>query len=180
MNRRTDFEVSAATLHGASHQAPQVVQVATGRHIANRTVGRSHLHFLTRRTVGLVPTTRVAMPSGMLTASTAGATTLDVAEDVDEAGGLDNAATVIAELAWENAGYLADVLASAPAHSDAAIRRVGWILDEIACEEGLEALEPLATGTAAHPSLLSPHDSRTSNINPRWILNVNRKVEPDL
>lgn len=172
--------LSAAALHGASHQAPQVTQVATTKHVADRTVGRSRLHFLMRSALGLVPTTRVSSPSGMLTASTAGATMLDVAEDIDEAGGLDNAATVITELAWENEGYLADVLAAAPTHSDAAIRRVGWILDEVAGEEGLEPLEPFAVGTASHPSLLSPHDGRTSDVSPRWMLNVNRKVEADL
>ena len=172
--------LSAAALHGASHQAPQVVQVAVGRHVSDRVVGRSRLHFLVRSSMGLIPTTRVTSPSGTLTVSTAGATMLDIAEDIDEAGGLDNAATVIAELAWENAGYLVDVVAAAPAHSDAAVRRVGWFLDEVAGEDGLEPLESLAIGTAAYPSLLSPHDSRTSVISARWMINVNTKVEPDL
>ena len=172
--------LSAAALHGASHQAPQVVQVAAGRHVADRAVGRSRLHFLTRGSVGLIPTARVASLSGMLTASTPGATMLDVAEDIGEAGGVDNAATVIAELAWENAGYLADVLTAAPAHSNAAVRRVGWFLDEVAGESGLEPLERLAAGTAANPSLLSPYDGRTSDVSARWMINVNRKVEPDL
>ena len=72
-----------------------------------------------------------------------------------------------AELAWENAGYLADVVAAAPAHSDAAIRRVGWFLDAVAGEDGLEPLEPLAVGTATHPSPLSPHDGRTSDVSNR-------------
>lgn len=172
--------LSAAALHGASHQAPQIVQVATGKRVADRTVGRSRLHFTTRSSVELIPTVRVPSPSGMLTTSTVGATMLDVAEDIDEAGGLDNAATVIAELAWENAGYLADVVAAAPMHSDAAVRRLGWFLDEVAGEEGLEPLERLAAGTAAHPSLLSPHDGRTSDVSARWMIDVNRKVEPDL
>ena len=180
---RADYYVgwlSAAALHGASHHAPQVVQVATARHVADRTVGRSHLHFLTRGSVGLVPATRVSSPSGTLTVSTPGATMLDIAEDTGEAGGLDYAATVIAELAWENAGYLADVVIAAPFHSDAAVRRVGWILDEIAGEDGLDALERLTIGTATYPSFLSPYDGRISDVNVRWMINVNRKVEPDL
>lgn len=46
--------------------------------------------------------------------STVGVTMLDVAADLGISGGLDNAATAIAELAWENDGFMDDVLAAAP------------------------------------------------------------------
>ena len=88
--------------------------------------------------------------------------------------------TVIAELALENDDYLEDVIASAPLHSDAAIRRVGWVLDRIAGVDGLEALRMIAAGTAKQPSLLYPHAGRTTNIDRTWMIDVNREVDPDL
>ena len=30
------------------------------------------------------------------------------------------------------------------------------------------------------PSLLSPYDKRTSDVNDAWMLNINRKVDPDI
>lgn len=172
--------LSAAALHGASHQAPQVFQVAVSRRVEDRQVGRSRLRFLVRGAVGAVPTARVATSDGIATVSTPGATMLDVMEDLDEASGLDNAVTVVVELARENEDFMGDVLASAPLHSDSAVRRLGWTLDEVAGICGLDDLERAAAGTAASPSLLSPHSPRTSHVNRRWMLNVNREVDPDL
>ena len=172
--------LSAAALHGASHQAPQVFQVATDRRVEDRQVGRTRLHFLNRSAAGSVPTTRVATPAGVVTASTPGATMLDVMEDLDEAGGLDNAVTVAVELARENDGFMCDVLSAAPLHSDTAVRRLGWALDRFGGLDGLEGLARAAAGTSANPSLLSPHAPRTSSVDGRWNLNVNKEVDPDL
>lgn len=172
--------LSAATLHGASHQAPQVFQVAVSRRVEDRQVGRSRLHFIVRSAVGAVPTARIATSGGIATVSTPGATMLDVMEDLDEAGGLDNAVTVAVELARENEGFMGDVLAAAPLHSDSAVRRLGWALEEVAGMGGLDDLERAAAGSAANPSLLSPHNPRTSRVNSRWMLNVNKEVDPDL
>lgn len=172
--------LSAAALHGASHQAPQVFQVAVSRRVEERQVGRSRLRFLVRGAVGSVPTSRIATSGGIATVSTPGATMLDVMEDLDEASGLDNAVTVAVELARENEGFMGDVLAAARLHSDSAVRRLGWALDEVAGIGGLDELERVAAGTATSPSLLSPHSPRTSHVNRRWMLNVNKEVDPDL
>ena len=48
---KTDYCIgwlSAAELYGASHQAPQVFQVATSRPLRSKNVGRSKLQFVTR------------------------------------------------------------------------------------------------------------------------------------
>ena len=117
--------LSAASLHGAGHQAAQEFQVATSRSVPSRTVGRSRLRFLARSRIDAVPTVRMEVSSSVATVSTVGATMLDVAEDPEVSGGIDNAATVIAELAWEGGAFLGDALAAAPAHSAAAVRRLG-------------------------------------------------------
>ena len=105
---------------------------------------------------------------------------LDLMEDIDEASGLDNAVTVIAELVQENKDYLTDVLLAAPFHSDSCIRRLGWVLDEIVGVSSLGQLEHVAKGTAQQPSLLSPHHPRSAQVNRRWNLSINKEVNPDL
>ncbi len=172
--------LSAAALFGASHQAPQTMQIAVSKHISDRQVGRSRLHFMIRSRVGSVPVKRVVTGGGVVTASTVGATMLDLVEDIDEASGLGNAATAVIELAEENPGYLDDVLKAASLHSDAAVRRLGWILDELAKAGDLEPLQKAAVGVAKAPSLLSPYAKKGGTVNERWLLDINEEVELDI
>lgn len=172
--------LTAAALHGASHQAPQVFQVAVGRRLEDRTVGRSRIHFLTRSDISLVPTKRLALSSGMLVVSTPGATMLDVMEDLGEASGLDNAITVVVELAQENDDAVQQAAECAHLYSDSAVRRLGWALETFGGIGSLGALEIAAQGSAKNPSLLSPYDRRNSVVNEKWRLNINREVDPDL
>jgi predicted transcriptional regulator of viral defense system len=55
--------LSAAAMHGAAHHAPQVFQVAVGRHVRDRTVGRTKFRFAIRDNV-------TAMPTGPTTGNT--------------------------------------------------------------------------------------------------------------
>lgn len=99
--------------------------MATSRTILNRKVGGASLRFFKRSRIGSIPITKMSVAASLVLVSTIGATMLDVAEDLDVSGGLDNAATVISDLACENEGFLFDVLVAAPAHSATAVRRLG-------------------------------------------------------
>lgn len=169
--------LSAAAMHGASHQAPQEYQVAVDRNLADRKVGRSELRFYTRATVGKVPAKKMGASTGTVVVSTCGATMLDVMEDLGISGGLDNAATVVVELA-EDGGFMDDVLASADVHSASAVRRLGWVLETF-CDGAfpLGDLREVALGGAAFPSLLSPSGRRSGKVDARWNIDVNREVE---
>ena len=172
--------LSAASLHGAGHQAVQEFQVATSRIIRDREVGRSRLRFLARSRIDAVPVARMAVSSSLALVSTAGATMLDVCENLDVSGGLDNTATVVTELAWENEDFLPDVLTAARAHSTAAIRRLGWILENVAEIDGLDELLAFATTERVSSSLLSPTTRRIGRLDPRWNIIVNKEVDPDI
>lgn len=172
--------LSAASLHGAGHQAVQEFQVATSRHVGDREVGRSRLRFLTRSRISNVPVARMVVSSSLAQVSTAGATMLDVCEDLDVSGGLDNAATVVAELAWENEGFLPDVLLGSRAHSAAAARRLGWLLENVAKVGDLDELAAIAVAEGESPSLLSPTSPRVGLFDRRWNLILNKEVDPDV
>jgi predicted transcriptional regulator of viral defense system len=159
----TDYYVgwlSAAELHGAAHQAPQVFQVATGRHIRNRQVGRTKFQFRTRTSLTGLPTTGFPTRSGSARISTPELTMLDVASDLDLAGGIDNAATVIAELA-DNEHFNPTALTRLSALFPAApARRVGWVLDNVAALDGLDGLQETVVSRAATASVLDPFGPR--------------------
>lgn len=112
--------------------------------------------------------------------STAGTTMLDVAADLDLSGGLGNAVTVIAEPTWENDGFMGDVLAGTPAHSAAAVRRLGWILEHVAEIDGLDDLARASTEKGASPSYLSPNAPKGGSLDVRWNIFVNKEVDPDI
>lgn len=95
--------LSAAELHGAAHQPPQVLQVMVERPLADRRNGRTRLSFHVRSRLAEVPTGQLTTPMGDLVVSTAEATVLDLASRPADAGGLDNVATVLVELAEEGA-----------------------------------------------------------------------------
>jgi predicted transcriptional regulator of viral defense system len=172
--------LTAAALHGAAQHAAQVFQVAVSRNIASRKAGRVRMDFHRRERVGLVPTQPVRGYGGDVPYSTPAVTALDVAHDLQLAAGLDNAATVIADLHTES-GLTGDQIAEvAGLYPVAAARRVGWVLEVFADAGRLDRLGVAARVDSVPPSLLDPADPRRGPTDRRWALCLNAEVEPDL
>jgi predicted transcriptional regulator of viral defense system len=167
--------LSAAEIHGAAHQAPQVFQVATSRHVRPRRVGRTRFEFFTRSAVGDIPVVEHTTRSGRARVSTREATMLDVASDLAAVGGIDNAATVIIELAGDHldVAALTSLAGRFPAASG---RRVGWILEEFTERDDLEPLHVDLTRRAVSLSLLDSSGPAAGAVNDRWAVWVNREV----
>lgn len=170
--------LTAAALHGAAHQAPQVFQVATDRQVRDRTVGRTRFEFV-QRDVEQIPVVAHPTRSGTARVSSVAATALDVAADVARAGGLDNAATVVLELAENDVFTVADVASLAGRFPAAAGRRVGYILERFANRADLETLRVTVRDAAATPSRLHPAGAPAGPVDVGWRLYLNRDVEPE-
>ncbi|WP_332902327.1 type IV toxin-antitoxin system AbiEi family antitoxin domain-containing protein [Isoptericola haloaureus] len=171
--------LTAAALHGAAHQAPQVFQVATSRDVRDRVVGRTRFRHRTRSHVTRVATLNWPTRSGTARVSTVETTLLDLATDVDAAGGLDNAATVLVELSENDAFHtdaLVEMLGLFPA---AAFRRLGWILENFGGAE-LDELAARVVPLTRTPSRLDPGRPQTGPLDDRWNIRLNADVEPDL
>src|SRR6266511_517653 len=86
--------LSAAAIHGASHQAPQVFQVITDRSylVRKRDVGRIRLRFYSSKSVTVDPTTRITVPSGYVVVGTKETTVVDLVGKPRASGGLSNVA----------------------------------------------------------------------------------------
>lgn len=168
--------LSAAALHGASHQAPQVFQVAVKRPIRARNLGRSRLEFYVRENVDSMS---LSEKGGHAKVASPGTTMLMLASDENLGGGLNNIATLLVELAEENPNYKDQLLTDACLFPDAALRRVGWLLDEFG-EGAPQELARLAATFDSSTSFLSTNSERRGKFDVKWNLILNSEVDPDL
>ncbi|MGH7342477.1 MAG: type IV toxin-antitoxin system AbiEi family antitoxin [Candidatus Rokuibacteriota bacterium] len=171
--------LTAGRYHGAAHQQPQVFQVMVASNRPPIACGDVRVAFVARRNVADVPKVRFNTPRGRLAVSTPEATAFDLAGYPQHAGGLDNVATVLSELA-----EILDPVALAslaPLSPVPWSQRLGYLLDHVGAAEKTGPLaryvaEAVNETTALVPSMPagdSPHDAG-------WRLRVNHRVEPEV
>ena len=91
--------LTAAQYHGAAHQRPQEFQVFLERKRLPITCGKVRVVFMVRKHLKGVPVQNLNTPRGFLVVSTPEATAFDLIGYEHQAGGLNQVATVLAELA---------------------------------------------------------------------------------
>lgn len=180
--------LSAAELHGAAHQRPQVFQVMVDARVADREIERVRLQFSVSADLDAVPVTLKNSRTSQVRVSTPEATVLDLAARPRQSGGLSNVATVLGELVEDSKLDPSKLSKAAALYPLAVVRRVGWLLDRVndyadtydltvllhdlvqaRSVEGRRAVDLLAVG--------GPRRGRT---NAHWGLVENADVEPDL
>jgi len=175
--------LSAAEIHGAAHQRPQVFQVVTTGRLRDREFGRVKVEFISDAHSYERPVGAVNVPTGTMRVSTAEVTVLDLVARPDRGGGLSNVATVAGELLQDgklNAGSLAK---AASTYRTSVIQRAGWLLDNVAGIAGVifdtGALLELA-GRRTEPTSLVASAGRVGPVDTRWNVRVNATIEPEL
>jgi predicted transcriptional regulator of viral defense system len=174
--------LSAARLHGASHQVPMVLQVVTPALLRDRRIGSNRLSFIRRSSTLSRPTVQRNVPTGRITVATPEVTVLDLVEAPSAGGELGNVATVIGGLLQEGA-IDGDALAEvAGDYASAVTQRTGYLVEHIAGEVRasiqLDRLEQLV-GAAAY-TVLDPQRPRDGEHDRRWHVIINADVEHDL
>ncbi len=174
--------LSAAELHGVAHQRPQVFQVMVDRPVGNRDLGRVRLGFYTHTNISKVATQTSNTATGQVTIATAAATCLDLVSRPNDAGGLNNVATVVAELAEESKIDSSGIAGAAGAYPMASLRRLGWLLDHLQVGVNTDVLHASLDIDASRraTTLLDPTGPRRGHDNRRWGVIENSDVEPDL
>ena len=172
--------LSAAQLHGASHHAPQVFQVATSRMVRNRVSGRTRFQFYHRARIGHIHLAKVEARSCMVPVSSKETTLLDVANDIEIAGGIDNAANIIIELCEEAEPDIAKIIDLSAHYPVTALRRLGYLLDEYSDISGLDTLRDACSKHNEAPSILDPQAEKNGAINRDWNIRINREVSLDI
>lgn len=170
--------LSAASLHGAAHQAPMVFQTITAENRPKIRCGRVHVEFVARGNVAEIPVVKMNTLRGTLRASTPEATAFDLAGYPGHAGGLSNVVTVLAELAEK---MEAAKLLSESRHSPLPwAQRLGYLLER-AGAANLTA--PLAEHVAVRAKEYVPLRPRKSvaraSRDGRWQVVVNEAIEAD-
>ncbi len=169
--------LSAAEMHGAAHQAPQVFQVMVDRPLRNRDFGRVRVRFFTSAHATDAPAERRNVPTGTVRLATRELTAVDLVDHPGSSGGIDNVATILTELEQLDGKLLAEVAAARPR---SVTRRLGWLLSFVGADVDLDPLRDLAAVGEGEPTDLRAGAPRRGVVDPTWHVRVNVEVEPDL
>jgi predicted transcriptional regulator of viral defense system len=169
--------LTAAAMHGAAHQAPQVFQVMVDRHVANRDIGRVRLRFYASEHLEQMAIEERQVDTGRIRLATRETTLVDLAVHPEDAGGLNNLATVIVEIGALDVMQLAQL---AGVRSRSVARRLGWLLEQFRDDLDLEPLREVALAGGNYPTRLVRSLPARGLTDARWNLQVNSAVEPDL
>ena len=179
--------LSAAALHGASHQAVMEFQVVTDKRLPEIKAGRSRIGFYYRKDMAAAaPGIEDRKTStGYMKLSVPELTALDLVRYPQAGAGLDNVATVLSELAERIDGAkLASLSAS---FEKPVVQRLGHLLERYGAKEQMEALHQALTARAAFAWVeLDPKQAGDPDLSPppqerntRWRVIVRRPPEID-
>jgi len=172
--------LSAAAIHGAAHQQPQEFQVVTDVPQRPARAGRARIRFLMKAGLASTATVDVKTNTGTMRVSTPEATAVDLVRYPHAAGGLDNVATVLTELADRlDASRL---VSAAEADGEAAhVQRLGYLLELVGAAQCARRLAVWIDRRDPRRVLLRPgRPSKGAELDARWRVVVNETVEPDL
>ena len=170
--------LSAAELHGAAHQPPQGLQVMVKLARRPLVCGEVHVQFVARRDLESTAVIERRTPRGPPRVASAASTALELVGYADRCGGLDNVASVVAELAETLDGHA--LVAAARSSPISWVQRLGYLLDLAERRKLADALVPLVAKRARvlAPLVRSRSVAGTRRL-ARWKLSLNATVEPD-
>lgn len=172
--------LSAAEIHGAAHQKPQVLQVVTNEQLRGVIVGRGRIQFLAKRDMAETPVEIRNTPTGTMRVSTPEATALDLFRFLRASGHLDHVATVLSELAEEiDTRTLAALAAKEP--TLAHVQRLGHVMERVGAGRIAAELVPLIADARPRYVALNPGaPTRDRPKEPRWRIIVNTEIEAEV
>jgi len=171
--------LSAAEYHGAAHHRPQQLQVVTEKNRPALDCGTARIAFIARSNVREIPVRLLNTPRGTIRVSTPEATALDLVGYPEHSAGLDNVATVLAELAPSlDPDGLVEAARLSPLPWS---QRLGYLLELLGFQDTASPLATFVTDKAPHVTPLTPAVSmRGTAKDPRWKVAVNTTVEAEL
>ena len=170
--------LSAAEIHGAAHQRPQVFQVMVRKKRKPIKCGSVQIEFYVRKNASKVPFVNDKVSTGYVRVSSPEATAIDLVGYMQRAGGLGNVATVLAEL---RESLNEDNLVKAARLSPVAwAQRLGCLLQLLGLEENLDDLAKYVNKRAYKVVGLAPWKSiKGARRAQPWKVAVNESLEPD-
>jgi predicted transcriptional regulator of viral defense system len=171
--------LTAAALHGASHQQPQEYQVVVAKPERVIRTANLNIRFFVKKSMAQEPVERVKAYTGFLAVSTPAVTALDLVRFAPAIGGLDAVLTVLEELVEKIRPE--DLLKAAQQESERSqVQRLGWLLERT---KRRELAEGLATWLVAQKPAKTPLDVSApvagGRKDPRWQVIVNAEPQSE-
>jgi predicted transcriptional regulator of viral defense system len=171
--------LTAAQYHGAAHHRPQEFQVMLGKSRRPIVSGAVRVAFVVRKNISAIPVQSFNTPRGTVLVSTPEATAVDLVGYPDHIGGLDQAATILGELA-ENLDAEKLVTAAQTAPIPWA-QRLGYLLVKVDAADRAKELKSYVQQHARQAAVLLPNAARNDAVrDDDWKLVINAEVEPEL
>lgn len=179
--------LKAAELHGATHQAVMEFQIITGKRMPKIKAGRNLIVFYYRKDIAAVDEgiEDRKTDTGKMKISSPALTALDLLRYPQAAGGIDNVATVLTDLAEKISPVQLALLSDAAERS--VVQRLGHLLDRLGHADLANPMYAalMARGTAPWTEL-DRHEVRDPDFTPeprerddRWHVIVRRPPEVD-
>lgn len=171
--------LSAAQYYGAAHHRPQKFQVFLAKNRRPIRCGKVRVNFIARKRIEDVPVRKFNTPRGEIRVSSPEATAIDLAGYAQHAGGLDQVATVLSELAETIDGALLPAAAAAAPLPWA--QRLGYLLEIAQAGNVAGALKDYVREHAREYTPLVPGgaEGKSERID-NWKLIANASVEAEL
>ena len=165
--------LTAAQYHGAAHHRPQGFQVMVEKNQRPIECGSVRVSFIARKKMRAVPVQNFNTPRGTISVSTVEATALDLAGYPHHAGGLDQVATILAELAEKIDPKL--LTAAAKTAPLPWTQRLGYLLELVGAKDRAALLKAYVQENARDWTPLAPGARRADD----WLLYINADVESE-
>ncbi len=188
-----DYRISllrAAAFHGSAHQAAMCFQIIAPSQLLNIEIGRQRVEFVFQSAAAFAQSNRPEWLGQLKTdagfAKVAGVelTLLDICRYFHRAAGINGAAQAVHDLGKNaNSRILAK---AAGAYENAAVRRLGYLLERFGHQRQAEALRSFADKAKSFKALdpsVKPLVAELSDVeekNPDWKLVINVAVEIDV
>lgn len=171
--------LSAAQYYGAAHHRPQQFQVILEKNRRPIRCGKVRVMFIARKLIAKVPTRSFNTPRGEIQVSSPEATAIDLAGYPQHAGGLDQVATILAELAAEiDPSLLPQAAETAPLPW---AQRLGYLLERVEAGHLTESLKAYVNEHAReYTPLMLGAPIEESPRERGWKIILNSEVESEL
>jgi predicted transcriptional regulator of viral defense system len=171
--------LSAAQLHGAAHHRPQRFQVMVSKPRSSIECGKVYVDFYVRKDLEQAAKVFMNTPRGHMLVSSPEATALELVGYAKHAGGLDNVATVLSDLAESiEPKQLVTEAHKAPL---AWSQRLGFLLELVDAGEVASLLLSYVRKNAKRMAPLDAGLPRTGAMrSEKWRVAINTDVEADI
>lgn len=172
--------LSAAVLHGASHQQPQEFHVVVPKPERDINIEGLCIRFYKKLDMMSSPFEKVKTSTGYIKVSNPAVTALDLVAYVDRVGGFDRVLTVLQELSEKITSEM--LLEAARTEKQLShIQRLGWLLDKSGKSQLVDELYQWLSDKNPKRAPLDPSLPRKGFLlDSRWKVIVNTEVEGEL